>query len=222
MYIINNTIKTRIRKLRKRGFSLDHISQRLKINRGTIYYWINKFELNGIKIRHTKKVSLARYNQGMKMMRASQEQFRKKREDAKQRAYSDKNKLYTDRHFRDFLILYAAEGGHKDTNSISLSNTDVSIIKIALHFFKKISTKQISFRVFCHKDGINSVRSFWAHKLDIPINSIKTYIKKSPRKRKYHPAVYGVMAIRANDTYAQIYILTLIDLLKEEWGNLSI
>ena len=150
--------------------TLEAIVERLALPKTTIYSWIKD-----IPIPRTEKQSDAR--------RLNSEKVRRKyallREAAYQEGVIQAPELLKDPTFRDFVVLYMAEGYKRDRNMVSLVNSDPVIVRLAYNWMRKLSTKQAIYSLQYHADhDTDELRAFWGACLGIEPSAIKL-IRKS-------------------------------------------
>lgn len=93
-------LRERARELRtKKQLSLDEIAERLALPKTTVYYWISDLPLGR-----------ARRENGHPGNVAMQVKYRRLREEAYARGLAEYDELMSLPSFRDFLVLYIAEG----------------------------------------------------------------------------------------------------------------
>lgn len=189
--------------------SLDEIVERLGLPRTPVYYWI-------------KDIPLGR-SQRLNHLRASevnQENARKKREDAYQQGITELPELLREPTFRDFVVLYMAEGLRRDRNAVSLVNTNPIIVKIAHIWLSKLSRNKVDCVVQIHADHEpETVRDFWANALSISKTTINIAVKSNSGQlagRQWR-SIHGVCTVRSSDTYLRARLQAWMDKIQEGW-----
>jgi len=205
--------------LRKRGKSMGDIAQILGVSKSSVSYWVRDVELsstqrnalnaNGHSIDAIEKRRIARLA-GTATLRASW----------KQEAFSEVSVLQHDTLWCLGVALYWGEGG-KTQQTARLSNSDTSVIKLIMRFFREsCKAKEEKFRghihTFSHKNKIQA-EQYWSEITGIPRERFyKTYTKKSSAsKNKRNTLPYGTVQIYVHDTQLFFRIMGWIEKLKE-------
>jgi hypothetical protein len=111
-----------------RHMTLDEIVERLALPKTTIYYWIKD-----IPIPRTDKQSEAQRNSTAAM----QAKFAALRATAYQQGLAEAPELLQNPTFRDFVVLYMAEGTKRDRNKVGFVNSDPKLVKLAHDWFSR-------------------------------------------------------------------------------------
>lgn len=172
--------KERALVLRRKGFSYSQIKSELGVSKSTLSGWLKDIPLSQKRMRELRDNSQIRIEK-------TRETKRIKREDRLSLVYkkvSDDLGELTDREFFVAgLFLYWAEGGKTTPYSISLSNTDPSMIRYYLKWLNKLQVPKdkVKIRLQLYKDmDINYEISFWSDILSLPKSCFRNpYIKKS-------------------------------------------
>lgn len=109
--------------------SLDEIAARLALPKTTVYYWIRDLPL-GRERRENPHV-------GTRRMQAK---YRRLREEAYARGLMEYDELMRLPTFRDFVVLYIAEGYKRDRNRVAVANSDERVIAMAARWLAKPDT----------------------------------------------------------------------------------
>lgn len=117
--------------------SLDEIAERLALPKTTVYYWIKDLPL-GRERRASKG-----QRKGNANMQAN---FRRRREAAYAKGVAEFDELVELPTFRDFIVLYIAEGYKRSRHTASLCNSDPAIVAMAATWMKLLSGKQPTVR----------------------------------------------------------------------------
>lgn len=121
-------------KLRtQHNMTLDDICERLALPKTTIYYWIKD-----LPIPFTEKQLEAMQKKADKV----RQKYAALRQQAYQQGMADAPTLMQDLTFRDFVVLYMAEGYKRDRNSVSFVNSDPRMIKVVHRWMRELTTNK--------------------------------------------------------------------------------
>jgi len=194
--------------MRKENKSLDEIAESLQLSKSTVYYWIKDIEASIVR----RPCSMASSIKTRATCAAKRQQFY----DIGKAEYSSlsKNKL-----FRDFIILYICEGYKRNRNSVSVTNSDPILIKVAYDVMRPLTTKHPFFEVQVHLDNnVDDVKKFWGNLLGIDPEIIKVYTRKINMTNRNGRLPNGIFSVKYNDTEFRSKIQSWIDCLKKEWS----
>lgn len=199
------------RRLRaEEEMSLDEITSRLGVKRTTAYGWIRDIPLQRIPDRKAHALVASK---------AMSEKYSRLRTDAYTQAANEAEQRMKDKLFRDFVVLYLAEGYRKTRFRLAVANTDPDILILAYRFMRELSSKTFCFHLLCHREVDRPAAiMFWANALGIEPTRIQVFGKSARASvRKIAAAVHGVMSIRVNDACAREKMQAFLDWLKHEW-----
>jgi AcrR family transcriptional regulator len=108
--------------------SLDEIAERLALPKTTVYYWIADLPL-GRPRRENPHVGT----------RAMQTKYRRLRGAAYAQGVSEFDDLIVQPTFRDFVVLYIAEGSKRSRNRVAICNSDHRMVAMASRWLKALS-----------------------------------------------------------------------------------
>src|ERR1700704_3667552 len=107
-------LRARARELRiTKHLSLNELTERLALPKTTVYYWIKDLPL-GRERRESPQ-------NGTRSMQAK---YRRLREAAYEQGRAEFDELIKQPTFRDFVVLYIAEGYKRSRNTASICNSD--------------------------------------------------------------------------------------------------
>ena len=150
-----------IRLRNEQKLTLDEIVERLQLPKTTIYGWIRDIPL-------PKGFSPAQSAAQQKGTRAMQAKYAALREKAYQQGWQEAPELLKDVTFRDFVVLYMAEGFKRTRNVVSFVNSDPNMIKLARRWISRYSAKKITYRIQYHVDqNLDELKTYWADLLGI-------------------------------------------------------
>jgi transcriptional regulator with XRE-family HTH domain len=203
-------IREKARQLRSdRHLSIDEIAERLALSRTTVYYWIRGMPL-GRRRRDNP-------HPGARKMLAK---HRRLREEAYELGLWEFPRLTAHATFRDFVGLYIAEGYKRNRNTVSLCNSDTSVMQLGTLWMRRFARRPLTFSVQFHADqNLAELTQHWADHLDIRPEEIRLQRKSNSGHLAYRVwrSRYGVLAVRASDTLFRARLQGWIDRLQEEW-----
>ncbi len=120
-YVVEKARQLRINQ----KLTIDEISERLAIPRTTIFYWVGDLEIS----RKPNKTWPATAH--IAAAKSNRERFRALREAAYQRGVGKYDEFASIPGFRDFVILYIAEGYKRSRNQVSICNSDPAVLRLA-------------------------------------------------------------------------------------------
>jgi predicted DNA-binding transcriptional regulator AlpA len=208
-------LREKARKLRReRLLTIDELAECLALPRTTIYYWVRDLPIP-LKAR-------AEWPQNARLAasRAMQKKYRLLREAAYAEGCATFANLAADPTFRDFVNLYMAEGYKRDRNVVSVSNSDPTMIKLVVHWIRRLTARKVSFQLAYHADqDIDALRAFWASQLGVQPTSITVSRKSNSNQltgRRWRSR-YGVLAVTTSDTYLRAKLEAWMAHLREQW-----
>jgi hypothetical protein len=206
-YLRNRALELRTRNL----LSLDEIAQRLALPKTTVYYWIRHIPLG----RPRRASAGAR-----KGNRRMQVKYRKLREAAYARGWVEYDDLARVPTFRDFVVLYVAEGYKRSRHTASVCNSDPRIVAMTFDWMSRLSDKTPIVRVQYHRDqDVDTLRAFWSSTVGVDPEAIRLQPKTNSAelsKRSWR-CVHGVAAIDVYSTELRARIEAWMDRLRESW-----
>jgi len=195
----------------EQGMTLDDLVERLQLPRTTIYHWIKD-----IPIPFTERQSEAQ----RKGTAAMQAKYAAEREAAYQQGWNEAPDLLQDLTFRDFVVLYMAEGYKRGRNKLSFVNSDPVMVRLANRWITHLTSHKISYRLQCHIDhDENALKQFWAAVLSIQAEKITTMRKSNSGKLAHRQfrSVHGLLTIEVGDTQLRARLEAWMDYIKNEW-----
>jgi len=167
--------------LRKKEMSYSQIKDILGVGKGTLSAWLKDFPLSKERISQLSWKNERRIERYRGTMR-------EKREKRLKEFYDDQKKKIFPLTKRDFFIaglfLYWGEGGKTLSSSITVSNTDPSLINFFIDWivnYLDFPKEKIQIKLHLYKDmNIKKEIKFWSEKLNLPTNQFKNpYVKKT-------------------------------------------
>ena len=168
--------------LRKLGKSYGQIKNELGVGKSTLSGWLREHPLSDEQVRFLRdgEVRIEKYRQTMRLKR-----------ERKLHGYYKEAKgavlpLSKRELFLSGLFLYWGEGGKTERGTISISNTDPSVLKFTLYWMREaldIPKEKIKALLHLYDDMvIEEAVEFWSKTLNMPRSQFsKPYIKKSKR-----------------------------------------
>lgn len=192
-------------KLRRKGFSIKEIANKIGVAKSSVSLWVRNIELNSEQIEIlSKKVS------GIKVVE-KRRQTRLKNEKSKRQIILDKAEKQIEKISQKELwlmgvMLYWAEGGKTQRGLVRFSNGDPEMIKIMMVFFRKIcKVPEEKFRGYIHIHphlDHKKAEKYWSNITGISLKKFfKTYRKTNiSSKNKKNTLPFGVFDIYICDT----------------------
>ena len=203
-------LRARARELRiTKHLSLDELAERLALPKTTVYYWINDLPL-GRERRESPHPGTA----------AMQAKYRQLRDAAYETGRAEFDELARVPTFRDFVVLYVAEGYKRSRNTASLCNSDPAIVAMAARWLQRLSGRAPTVSVQYHADqDTTELRAFWAATLGIDAAGVRFHPKtnSSELRTRTWRCAHGVAAVAVHDTQFRARLQAWMDLMRESW-----
>jgi hypothetical protein len=127
--------------------------------------------------------------------------------------------------FRDFVVLYLAEGYKRGRNLVSICNSDPAVMELAQAHLSVLADKDLDYGLQYHRDqDPEELKAFWAARLGISAERIALQRKSNSGglKGRRWRSQYGVLTIRTGDTQLRARLEAWMDYLRYGWtGSLS-
>jgi hypothetical protein len=165
-------LRERARELRvKKRLSLDEIAEWLALPKTTIYYWIRDLALGRER----------RWSVGQRIGNLSmQAKYRRMREDAYAQGLVEYDELVLVPTFRDFVVLYIAEGYKRCRNVASIGNSDDRVVAMSAGWLQRVSVRKLFYSLQYHADqDLDELREFWGGVLAIDGSVIRLQRKSN-------------------------------------------
>jgi excisionase family DNA binding protein len=210
-------VKEKARKLRQeKKLTIDELSERLAISRTTIYYWVRDMRIPRSSFGGGFSASARR--KGNKAMR---EKYRDLRDAAYDEGVLWFPFLEMEPSFRDFVCMYVGEGYKRCRNTVSLGNSDPSVVKLANYWICRLSRNPVGYSVQIHADQCpDAIAAFWGSELDVDAGDIRIQRKSNSGRlaRRTWRCRHGVLKVRTADTYLRAELRAWMDWIQGEWG----
>lgn len=202
--------------LRQRGMSYSQIKQKLGVAKSTLSGWLKDMPLSPERIKelrhgeaHIEKIRQTKLAKKL-MRRAS--------------VYKQVSKDISHSKSKDFVAgfyLYWAEGTKTSEYSVSLANSDPSMIRcfISWMYLLGVPKEQLRMRLHVYSDQDEpKLRRFWSKQTGIPIkNFTKSYCKQTLSSRKTYKGMfpYGTCVIARHNRDIYEYVLAGVHFLQD-------
>lgn len=220
LYIMKILEKEKARVLRRQGKSINQIVAEAGLIKSSVSLWVRdivltKEQKNNLSLRGHTLESI----ENRRISRLSNAQ--KQRQAVIDKAKEDFKKISLEELKIIGIILYMGEGAKTNRGMVSLANSDPSIIKVMMRFFREVCcVPEEKFRAHIHTfahANVDETEKFWSKIAGIPRKQFyKTYIKPSAaslQKRKTLP--FGTVDIIVCDTKLFLTIMGWIERIKE-------
>jgi hypothetical protein len=190
--------------------TLNEIIERLSLPRGTIYHWI-------------KDLPAPPRRQGVGQQqgtRAMQAKFAALRDAAYAQGLAEAPLLLQDLSFRDFVVLYMAEGSKKNRNSVEFVNSNAELVRLAHRWIASMTMNKIGYTLQYHVDhDADQLKQYWAGILGIQADIIVLKRKSNSNRlsgRQFR-SVHGLLSVRVGDTYLRARLQGWMDYVQAQW-----
>ncbi len=211
-------------QLRKSGLSYSEIRRQVPVPKSTLHDWFKSAGLTltqeHLDIQARKK--LENWQMGVEAAKTTKIRRSQKHVDE---FISKFKSVFNEPLFLAGVILYQAEGAK--IGSFKFSNSDERLINLFLQFAEKYLESDrkdnIVFRLYIHetrKTDLESVTSYWAKSLKIPIESILISWKKNEvQTRRANKNYVGQILVSVNKRKLLVRkILTSSAIIMGQWG----
>jgi hypothetical protein len=203
-------LRARARELRiTKHLSLNELTERLALPKTTVYYWIKDLPL-GRERRESPQ-------NGTRSMQAK---YRRLREAAYEQGRAEFDELIQQPTFRDFVVLYIAEGYKRSRNRIAIGNSDECVVAMATSWLRRFAQKPLIFALQYHADqDLDELRAFWGRTLAIDGSTIRLQRKSNSGQlagRSWR-SEHGVLTVTINDTLLRARLQAWIDSVFAGW-----
>ncbi len=180
-------------ELRKEGMSYSQIKKILKVSKSTLSLWLRDYPLSKQRIRELRD-----WNE--QKIEKYRETMRRKREKRLWAVYKIQKGLILPLNKRELffagLFLYWGEGAKNSRDSLSISNSNPSVIKFFIYWLNKIlgvpKKKMRAYLQIYNDMNMNNELGYWSKMLQIPLTQFsRPYIKKTSSTRINHKGGFG-------------------------------
>jgi len=209
-------LKRKALELRASGMALDDIVLRLALPRTTVFYWLRDLPLEG----RTAKQSAAR----QRASDANRDNAARKRELSYTQAWEAAPQLMKDPLFRDFVVLYMAEGYRRSRNYVCLANSNPHIIRLSDTFIRRFAINRVHYSLQYHVDHEpEELISYWATLLDADPSAFRLIRKSNSGQlagRQWR-SEFGVLSVKSDDTSLRSKIQAWMDFVTQSWQTMK-
>jgi hypothetical protein len=205
-------LRDRARQLRtEKHLSLTEIAAVLALPKTTVYYWIKDLPLGrprrqspGQRIGHHRMCA----------------NYKRLRDEAYSRGAAEYDELISVPTFRDFVVLYIAEGYKKNRNTVQIGNSDPTVVVMSKSWLGTLTARKLLYSIQYHLDqDLSELQNFWGEILGIDGGAIRMQRKSNSgqlKGRRWRSA-HGVLSIRVFDTYLRSRLQAWMDRIRQEW-----
>lgn len=189
--------------LRKEGKTFSEIRGVVKVSKSTLSIWLKPYPLSNEQVQEVNKMKY-------RAIEKFRETMRKKRNKRLEKYYKEiKNKLLPLSNKNLYiagLFLYWGEGNKASSHTISINNTDPSVLKFTKYWYLNalnIKEKKMKISLHLYKDmNILEEINYWSRQLHIPKSQfIRPYIKESKKSDIDQKGFgHGTCALVVHDT----------------------
>jgi transposase len=200
-YSIN--LKQKANSLRKEGYSINEISNQLKVNKSTIYYWVKKIYLNLIAQNRLQQRVIIGQKKALKRNKKKREILLKQ---LKQETINTISKIDINSNISRLIcaIFFWTEGGKYTNVNVSFTNSDPIMIQTFLRLLRiAFNIKEQKFRVLVHIHEYHNEKEiikYWSKITNIPLKQFNKCYLKSHTKKRIRKGYMGTVRIRYYDS----------------------
>lgn len=210
-------LREKARQMRvDKKLTIDELAERLALSRSTIYYWVKDLPIEGSGCGGPFRTHAQRM--GTLAMQAKHKRRRDEAYIEGERTFDD---LAVDPSFRDFICLYLAEGFKRNRNTVSIANSDPSVLVVSQNWLRRLSPdKRLKYAIQYHADqDFDELRKFWGAKLEIDGDVIRFQRKSNSNQLtgRIWRCQYGVLTIVCHDTLLRARLQAWMDCLRSSW-----
>ncbi len=191
--------------------ALDDIVERLKLPRTTVYSWVKDYPIPA-----TEKQSAAQRRRAA----ANREHYAAQRQAAYDRGWQEAPALLADPAFRDFVVLYMAEGSKTRRNHVAFVNSDPALVRLANRWICQFTANKLNYQLQIHIDhDETTVKRYWADQLGILPEMIRIIRKSNSGQLagQHFRSEYGLLSVRVGDTNLHMRLKAWMDYVKMQW-----
>lgn len=175
--------RRKVVELRKKGQTYSEIRKIVKVSKSTLSLWLKTCPLSGKQLERVKKIkyrAIEKFRETMKIKRKNRLEKYLKEVKKKFLPFTKKELLIAG------LFLYWGEGNKASSHTISINNTDPSVLKFTKYWYlHALDIKEKNMKIYLHlyKDmNISKEINYWSRQLNITKSQfIRPYIKESKK-----------------------------------------
>lgn len=205
---------SRIRELRKKGYSIPEIARKLNISKST-----TSLHCKNVTIENPERMKKRIKENGMNGCKAAKKKWDDKKTEIKKLAEKEWTLIRKDPEMMGFLGLYWGEGS-KRNGKVEIVNNDYGVILAAIKIFERLCPdKNFEITVkYYPEQKPEQCRKFWEKILRKPIRLRE---KKWLGKTRRIYSINGLCTVRFSDWSTYTRIVTWLNLWKKELLNES-
>ena len=126
--------------------------------------------------------------------------------------------------FREFVCLYIAEGYKRSRHTVSICNSDPSVMVLSDRWIRRLTRRPVDYVVTYHPDQHEAeLRAFWGGVLDVAPADIRCTRKSNSGRLsgRVWRCRHGVLAVSSHDTYFRARLGAWVDLVKADWAEFT-
>ncbi len=180
-------IKNKAIKLRKAGYSLFEISQKLKVSKSTASIWLRKVNLG---LAAQKRLSNRILLSSKKGLQSIQNKRNLVKVEIEKSVMLLQTQIKIHKNIKKLLcaMLFWAEGEKKSLSSVVFINSDPIMISTFLKLFRtSFNLDEKKFRILVHVHEYHNdklIKKYWSKLTQIPISQFyRSYLKANTKKR---------------------------------------
>jgi len=205
-------LREKARQLRReKKLTIDQLAECLALPRTTIYYWVRD-----LPIPRTERQNRSQ----RKAVRVTRMKHQRLRETAYSEGQASYAALSDEPGFRDFVVLYIAEGYKRCRNTVSVGNSDPAVIRAVAPWMRRFAKNPVTYWLQYHADqDIDDLRCFWGQELDIDPLLIRVQRKSNSNQLaggKWRSR-YGVLSVVCRDTYFRARLQAWMEFVRDDW-----
>lgn len=217
---ISSTVKNDALLLRRQGYSIGEISDKLDVAKSTAYEWTKTIE--GAK--RFAEIGRQRWIKEIQPLGAQENHKRRlnRLSQIEKEVREEVDSIVLTEYIGKTIasMLYWAEGA-KGRGMLQFANTDPRLILLFVTLLRKhfsVDERKLRVRVYLHwYHNEQIVKQFWSHLLDIPESQFqKTYRKKRSKERRFRRNFGGICFVRYNSEALRERILRYAYALSEK------
>lgn len=175
-------------KLRKEGFSIREISEKIGISKSTASLWLRNIKLSKKAEKRIQKLGVAGRNNAINSVR---KRIEKENEEILIRVKDDILRCSLLKNDLKIIcaLLYWCEGGKTEKAKLSFINSDPKLVRYFINTFREafdIDERRFRALIYLHEyHNKDKQTQFWSKITGIPIKQFsKPYLKKNSGKRE--------------------------------------
>lgn len=194
--------KERAVKLRRRGYSLNEISNTLNIYKSTASVWLKDIDLNPKAQGRLKKRHILGQYKAMITARLKKDAIKKKADGVSQTSLKN-IKMNKDLYKLLCSFLFWTEGGKSTDSYVFFTNSDPKMVATFVKLLRNShELDETKFRAMVHIHKYhddNEIKKFWSNITNIPLNQFSKSYQKANTGKRIRKNYMGTVRIRYYD-----------------------